>query len=51
MITIPIDLQMADSDVREILEAEYKLLCQGDSFKIAFDAHAASKGVITIPSM
>lgn len=51
MITIPIDLQMSHSEVHDILEAEYKLLCLGDSFKLAFDAHAENKGVDTIPSV
>ena len=50
MITISIDLQMADSDVQEILEAQCKLLCQSDSFKVAFGAHVESKDVVTIPS-
>ncbi|EDR02755.1 uncharacterized protein LACBIDRAFT_332022 [Laccaria bicolor S238N-H82] len=50
VITVPIDLQMSHCDVQDILEAEFKLLCLGDSFKIAFDAHASNKGVVTIPS-
>ncbi|PPQ94491.1 hypothetical protein CVT25_013803 [Psilocybe cyanescens] len=49
VITVPIDLQMSHSDVQDILEAEYKLLCQCDAFKSTFDAHAGSKGVISIP--
>lgn len=49
VITVPIDLQMSHCDVQDILEAEFKLLCLGDSFKIAFDAHASNKGVVTIP--
>ena len=41
---------MSDSDVQDILETEYKLLCQSHSFKIAFDALATNKGIVGIPS-
>lgn len=52
MITVQIGLQfkMSDSEVQDILEGECKLLCQGYSYKIVFDALATNKRIVSISS-
>lgn len=51
MVTVPLDTQMAEGEVDAMLLAEYQLLCQCDAFKRAFDDHAISRAVTTIPGM
>jgi len=49
-VTFPVDSTMTKDSVKIVLEAEYKLLCLCDSFKVAFDKHAEDSGAMTIPS-
>lgn len=51
MVTVPLDIHMAEDEVEAMLLAEYQLLCQCDAFKHAFDDHALSRKVTTIPRM
>jgi hypothetical protein len=51
VVTVPLDIQMAKGKVEAMLLAEYQLLCQCDAFKRAFDDHALSRAVTTIPRM
>lgn len=37
-------------NVKLVLEEEYKLLCQGHAFKLAFDEHAKDQRILAIPS-
>lgn len=37
-------------NVKLVLEEEYKLLCQGHAFKLAFDEHAKDQKILAIPS-
>ncbi|KAF8812039.1 hypothetical protein BYT27DRAFT_7208000 [Phlegmacium glaucopus] len=36
-------------NVKLVLEEEYKLLCQGHAFKLAFDEHAKDQKILAIP--
>ena len=49
VITQPIDPQMDSTSVQSVLQAEYGLLCVGDTLKREFDRHARECGALTIP--
>jgi len=50
VLTQPSDGRMEKSAVKSILQAEYALLCIGDTLKHEFDEHARKSGIISIPS-
>ena len=45
----PIDSFMDSSAVKSVLQAEYALLCIGNTLKHEFDKHAHASGVNTLP--
>ncbi|KAF8808517.1 hypothetical protein BYT27DRAFT_7222879 [Phlegmacium glaucopus] len=49
VLTQPIDTRMENSAVKSILQAEYALLCIGDTLKREFDEHARKSGIVSIP--
>lgn len=49
VLTQPIDSYMDSSAVKSVLQAEYALLCIGDTLKHEFDKHAHESGVDTLP--
>ncbi|KAF8805628.1 hypothetical protein BYT27DRAFT_7258067 [Phlegmacium glaucopus] len=49
VLTQPIDTRMENSAVKSILQAEYALLCIGDTLKREYDEHARKSGIVSIP--
>ncbi|KAF8811841.1 hypothetical protein BYT27DRAFT_7208146 [Phlegmacium glaucopus] len=49
VLTQPIDTRMENSAVKSILQAEYALLCIGDTLKREYDEHACKSGIVSIP--
>ena len=49
VLTQPIDGYMTPLSVKNVLQAEYALLCIGDAFKAEFDRHASENNVAGIP--
>ncbi|KAF4621693.1 hypothetical protein D9613_012819 [Agrocybe pediades] len=49
VLTQPVDASMSSDAVKDVLHAEYALLCVGNTLKQEFNSYAANAGVANIP--